>query len=669
MRAAYIRKYNPVLNEIDTDAPLTVGNGTAAFTADVTGTQSLSVMYEGGCPLHYMRAEAWETSRFEGGQEPYPRLDDLPFTEYTHDGRTVRYPTGYTEETEALYMWLRQNPHRVYEPEVWLELDGSRVRAEQITGIRQELDLYTGVLVSRFELAGIYTEIITAMSDAGDVSVRIARFGTLNEGSCAAGQVTEAGAAGTAGQVTEAGATGTAGQKNAGSCTDGTVHILSVVGARADISAEEESAARWEHFWESVKLPGLFREQDRGNAASGAGISSRRVSDITTLHMMDSNGSEEELRRRTILSMYLIAAQELGHLPPQETGLTVNSWHGKFHLEMHPIHLVWLAAYGRADLLEPSLEWYIEHLPEARMNAARNGYCGARWPKQTGPDAIDSPSPVSPLLIWQQPHIIYMLRTVLDTMDDGQQRRAYIEKYREVIEATAEFMADFLTYDEQTGLYGLTAPLIPVQECYDPVTVYNPAFELEYWAWGLKAAAGLCEEYDAGTAARDGVECGGAPAGAGTAAQAAAWREMAAHIVSPAADTMIWAHANCPDPYSLFNRDHPSFLYGPAWLGWMEDYELPLDREIYRRSLEKVLKCWDYDSLWGWDFAMLALTAEYLGEHEMAVEILLKAAPKNTFLLNGHNMQANKNGLPVELPVYLPGNGALLPAVRRMFGN
>lgn len=41
-----------------------------------------------------------------------------------------------------------------------------------------------------------------------------------------------------------------------------------------------------------------------------------------------------ELERRVVLSQYLMRAQEHGPLPPQETALIHNSWHGKHHQEM-----------------------------------------------------------------------------------------------------------------------------------------------------------------------------------------------------------------------------------------------------------------------------------------------------------------------------------------------
>lgn len=86
-------------------------------------------------------------------------------------------------------------------------------------------------------------------------------------------------------------------------------------------------------------------------------------------------------------------------MPPQETGLITNSWHGKFHLEMHWWHAAHFAAWGRPRLLERSLSWYQSILDAARDTACRQGYAGAHWPKQTGPDGRESPSDIGALLI------------------------------------------------------------------------------------------------------------------------------------------------------------------------------------------------------------------------------------------------------------------------------
>src|SRR5205823_3802065 len=119
-----------------------------------------------------------------------------------------------------------------------------------------------------------------------------------------------------------------------------------------------------------------------------------------------------ELERRIVLSQYLTAIQCSGSMPPQETGLTCNSWYGKFHLEMHWWHAAHFALWNRLSMLEKSLDWYRKIRPSAMERARQQGYYGARWPKMTAPDGRDSPSPIGPLLIWQQPHPIFFAELV-----------------------------------------------------------------------------------------------------------------------------------------------------------------------------------------------------------------------------------------------------------------
>ena len=74
-----------------------------------------------------------------------------------------------------------------------------------------------------------------------------------------------------------------------------------------------------------------------------------------------------------------------------------------------------------------------------------------------------------------------------------------------------------------------------------------------------------------------------------------------------------------------------------------------------RATLHDVLADWDWDSAWGWDFPVLAMTAARLGEPDVAIDALLMDLPKNHYLRNGHNAQRGNR-----LPLYLPGNGGLL---------
>jgi len=68
------------------------------------------------------------------------------------------------------------------------------------------------------------------------------------------------------------------------------------------------------------------------------------------------------------------------------------------------------------------------------------------------------------------------------------------------------------------------------------------------------------------------------------------------------------------------------------------------------------------DKVWGWDFPMMAMTAARLGRPDLALKALLFESPKNEYLTNGHNKQADR----ADLPIYLPGNGGLLTAVAMM---
>ena len=137
----------------------------------------------------------------------------------------------------------------------------------------------------------------------------------------------------------------------------------------------------------------------------------------------------DELMRRVILSQYLLIINDSGYIPPAETGLTCNSWYGKAHLEMHYWHMAWAALWGHPELLERSFDWYINILPEAEKNAARNGYKGARWTKMVSYTGKDCPSKIAPLLIWQQPHIINMLDMVRDCYENDVYIKEKTDKY------------------------------------------------------------------------------------------------------------------------------------------------------------------------------------------------------------------------------------------------
>lgn len=105
-----------------------------------------------------------------------------------------------------------------------------------------------------------------------------------------------------------------------------------------------------------------------------------------------------------------------------------------------------------------------------------------------------------------------------------------------------------------------------------------------------------------------------------------------------------------------YMSDHPIVS---GVMGVMPETRL-VDNKILANSLDTILRKWNWKTTWGWDFPMLAMSSASIGRSEQAIDFLLMDAPKNRYLLNGHNYQ------DARLSIYLPGNGGLLTAVAKM---
>lgn len=648
-RYELVSRHNPTLTGVDISSPLSVGNGNFAFTADVTGMQSLYREYEEVLPLCTMAQWAWHVKPVSGGRFCYAP-EEVELTEYPFQGRTVTYPKEKKKGNEEIYDWVRKNPHKLNLARIGLTKGGKEIKAEQIDGIRQELRLYEGILDSRFLLDGGFFHVVTA-ADAGrdavafsmdsrawksDVAVEI-RFPYGTHRISAADWEAEESHTTEVEEQSE-------GFVLLKRTLDADVHYVGVQYGGCRLEFCGRHALRLLPGEENIEFTVSFGKTP-GEVKPGVTVPAVMGNSRAYWRefwekggVIDLHRSREpralELERRIVLSQYLLAIQCAGNMPPQETGLTCNSWYGKFHLEMYLWHEAYLPLWNHTDLLERSLGWYQEHLPQARRNARRNGYRGARWPKMVAEDAIDSPSGIAVLLIWQQPHIIYMLEMAYRNCKE----KAFLEKYYQLVEETAEFMADFAVYNQERGVYELLGPVIPVQERHAPMVTKNPAFEVEYWRFTLNIALEWAERLGRKVPEK--------------------WAHVAAHMAPMAVgEGKYLAHDNCPDTYTAFAEDHPSMLcsYGLIDSG-------RVDREIMRSSLEEVEKCWDYPSLWGWDFAVMCMTAVRLGEPEHAIDLLLKDTFKNRYVVSGNNFQEGRK----DLPLYLPGNGSLLLAVALM---
>ena len=366
----------------------------------------------------------------------------------------------------------------------------------------------------------------------------------------------------------------------------------------------------------------------------------------------------KELERRVVLSQYLMQVNCANNLPPQESGLTYNTWYGRPHLEMTWWHVLQFALWNRPEAIRQMLRWYHDTAyPVARQIAQRQGFRGVRWMKMTDPWAGEAPSNTGSFLIWQQPHYIYLA----EEMYRAAPTPVTLRQYGELVEATAEFMADFVSYDKTTGRYiikGATA----MQECMTKDIAYNQPFELAYWQYGLSVAQQWRERQGKPRHAQwddiiarlsplpeeQGIYTAGIPLG--TVGEMAAFDPF--------------GHAgNQRETFSeKCHRDHPAVLGACGLLpSGATPYTLLYHQETMRLTLRWVMKHWNWQTTWGWDYGMIAMAAARLGNPEAALDALLIDTQKNTYLPNGHNFQT-----PDRLRVYLPGNGALLTAVAMM---
>lgn len=650
-RQKLVSRHCPILEQMDVNSPLTVGNGEFAFTADITGLQTLYQEYQDTCPLCTMSQWGWHTQPVSSERYSYT-LDDLVMTEFEGNGRKLVFPKNPKPGNEAVYDWLRKNPHRLNLGRIGFTYKDREIAGEELRAIHQKLDLYAGILESSFTLANQTCAVDTMCDSQSDTLGIHAVSDLFQTGDLKIVLSFPYGSPAISASDWN--------QENRHSTIllqrDGNVYLWKRVLDRdtyyVKLSVEGDAQVQLNGHCITVQIPGKelnmtvqFLAQEPETLTSPA---LRQLWSNTEAYwknfwetgsMVQLHNSPdpraEELERRIILSMYLMAVNSSGSTPPQETGLTCNSWYGKMHLEMYFWHCAWGPLWGRTFLLERSLPWYLNHMEEARENAARNQYKGCRWPKMIATEGIDCPSKVAPMLIWQQPHIIFMLELAYRDKPD----RNFLKIYWPLIQETAEFMVDLAVYNEEKKCYELTAPVIPVQECHRSEETLNPAFEVAYWKYTLEIAVKWGERLQ--------KECN------------PKWQEVAENMTGLAQlDGLYLAHEKCPATFTEFNHDHPSMLMACGVLPQDEK----LDGEVMRNTLHKVLECWNYPSLWGWDFAVMAMTAARLGEPETAIDILLKDTPKNDYVASGNNRQI----LRKDLPLYLPGNGSLLLAIPMM---
>ncbi|HPU63961.1 MAG TPA: glycoside hydrolase family 65, partial [Mobilitalea sp.] len=182
-RYELISRHNPVLNSIDYRSAMSIGNGEFAFTADITGLQTLYEEYNDNMvPLCTMSQWGWHTTPAYGNRYAYT-FDDLVMTEYKYVDRTVTYAVECKPGNEDVYYWLRKNPHRFNLGRLGFLYKGKKIKQEDITDIKQTLYLYEGILESTFKLFGTVCRVRTCCHYETDTIAVEAESELFREGS------------------------------------------------------------------------------------------------------------------------------------------------------------------------------------------------------------------------------------------------------------------------------------------------------------------------------------------------------------------------------------------------------------------------------------------------------------------------------------------------------
>lgn len=649
-RKAVVQRNNPCITYPDPLASLSVGNGKFAATVDVTGLQTFPEAYSKGVPLCTMSQWGWHSFPKPNGIKEEDSWREYDFGR----GHKEIYATQPKDGSGAVAVnWYRANPHRLHLGSLGLNLDCDLAA---INGINQTLDMWSGKITSNFCVNNkkynvetvCYPErdmIATRVKANTAVALRL-KFPYPTGGHCDDASDWQSDSRHTT-EVVQSGKQWAVLKRS----IDATVYYVTLhwqgkatlkkkganlfvlAGNGKELSAtceyteekpqellnsaqtscgyeqaEQFSANFWQRYWETGAIVDFSECTDKRAA---------------------------ELERRVVLSQYLLAIQEAGDTPPQETGLTYNSWYGKFHLEMILWHQAQFPLWGHHELLDRSLSWYFKAENNARKIAQRQGFKGVRWMKMTDPWVGEAPSKVGSFLIWQQPHLIYLAELLYRANPSP----AVLQKYDRLVEETAEFMADFAQYDTLNHRY-ILGGCIAAQETLPAKTTVNPPMELSYWHCALSMAQAWRERM-------------GKP-------RVALWDDIIEHI-SPLAhkDSLYLAAETQPDTYSneSMYSDHPAVT---GAVGLLPLNPKQVDTDIMKNTEQWIWNNWKWETSWGWDYPMMAMCAARMGEPDNAVGALLMKQTKNTYLPNGHNYQSER------LRLYMPGNGALLLAVGMM---
>jgi protein-glucosylgalactosylhydroxylysine glucosidase len=381
-RKELVQRHNIHVKRSDSLSSLTVGNGAFAFTVDVTGLQSFPEYYKTGVPLGTQSEWGWHSFPNTGNY----KLSEA-YKEYDLNGRKISYcvQVKSPQHNKEAVEYFRVNDHRLQLGNVGLDIikkDGKLADINDIKNIDQQIDLWTGIITSNFTVENVPIKVITCAAQETDAIACSIESSLLKEGRIKIrirfpypnGQFKDEGTF--YGNESKHATTIEQSTKKSvrikhkldtteyyTSCTWNTnaevketaPHYFNITPQKGSTSFEFSAG------FSSIKTKPFKLSFNETRNSSISGWAKYWNSGAAVDFAGSTDPRAFELERRVILSQYLTKVQCAGNYPPQETGLTYNSWFGKPHIEMYWWHAAHFALWGRTELLEKSMNWYFTY--------------------------------------------------------------------------------------------------------------------------------------------------------------------------------------------------------------------------------------------------------------------------------------------------------------------
>ncbi|KAH9864321.1 hypothetical protein J1614_010255 [Plenodomus biglobosus] len=643
--------------------PLQVGNGNFAFNVDNTGMQTF-------LPFNTLSSWAWHNDSLPANGELPSDYRGVMRETY---GREVYYDIPDPKLKQAT-QWLIGNPNRVNLGRIGLKYKGATLANSSICEPNQVLELWNGTITSTFKVDGKSVKIITQGdfdSDAvafsiesdlvasGDLQVEMdfpyppihttaykyeVFAGVYDFPNNHTTTLVEDGNNQTSAHI----------QHNMQELQysvnlrwpketplrlsrDEPPNSTSITAHRYTISTQSNSSslALTAHFAFDQYVPELPAHIQSKNTKDWH----KYWEDGGFVDLTEStNPNATELQRRIIKSQYHVRVNSAAKgQSPQESGLMNNGWYGKFHMEMLIWHNAHWATWGKQKYFDNIFpELYETLLPSSVARAKSMGWEGARWPKMTELNTgVSSPGDINAVLLWQQPHPFYLAQLAYQ----AHPTRETLEKWDNVLTASADYMASYAWLNATSGKYDLGPPSYGVTENTPPNSTRNLAYEIAYWRWGLDAAVDWKRMLNQTVPEK--------------------WTHVAENLaLPPQVDGLYAVYDGLNSSWwndTKLNRDPRSLI---MMQGALPDTPA-VDPGVALRTADKVWEVWGDAKIRGWGRPVLAINSARIGNPKRAI-YHLTAYDYWKFDDAGFAIRGGDGGTP---PPFMPGNAGFLYAI------